>query len=227
MLTAAVKRANDDTRSTRVVPPIFQRCGSTSSVFFVADDTDLAARNRLEVRDPKIMRALAHPARLAIIDHLVTGKSATATELADVCGLSPSATSYHLRELAKHGLISEAPSRGDGRERVWQVPYTGIELDSGPAVWDTYEAEAALLDAVLLREQVRVRSWLERSRSEPKEWYDAAAVTDGTIVVTAAELKEFNDTVAKLISKYRRSTRPQPPEGARRVSVVFQAFPVD
>ncbi len=174
------------------------------------------------------MRALAHPARLAIIDHLVTGKVATATELAEVCGLSPSATSYHLRELAKHGVISEAPSRGDGRERLWQVPYSGIELDSGPqAVWDTYEAEAALMDAVLLREQVRVRNWMERSRSEPQEWYDAASVMDGTIFVTAAELKEFNDAINALIAKYRHSARPNPPEGSRRVSVVLQAFPVD
>jgi DNA-binding transcriptional ArsR family regulator len=194
----------------------------------VADNTDLAAPSRLEVRDPKIMRALAHPARLAIIDHLVTGKTATATELAEVCGLSPSATSYHLRELAKHGLISDAPSRGDGRERVWQVPYSGIELDSGPqAVWETHEAEVALLEAVLLREQVRARNWLKRSRTEPPEWYDASSMMDGTIYVTAAELKEFNDAITALIAKYRHSARPQPPEGSRRVSVVLQAFPVD
>src|SRR5260221_7713240 len=74
----------------------------------------------MTVRDPEVMRALAHPARLAIMEYLGGGNVATATECAQVCGLSPSATSYHLRELAKAGLIEEAPSRGDGRERVWR-----------------------------------------------------------------------------------------------------------
>ncbi|WP_232075867.1 ArsR/SmtB family transcription factor [Phytohabitans suffuscus] len=41
-----------------------------------------------------------------------------------MAGLSPSATSYHLRALARYGLVEQAPSRGDGRERVWRAPCT-------------------------------------------------------------------------------------------------------
>ena len=55
------------------------------------------------------------------MEYLSDGHVATATECAEVCGLSPSATSYHLRALAKAGLVEEAPSRGDGRERVWRA----------------------------------------------------------------------------------------------------------
>src|SRR5689334_494459 len=79
------------------------------------------------------MRVLAHPARIAILDRLMNnGASATATELAEVCGLSPSATSYHLRELAKANLIEAAPSRGDGRERVWRSQVHSVDIETTP-----------------------------------------------------------------------------------------------
>ena len=56
--------------------------------------------SRMRISDPQIMRALAHPARLAVLDQLADGGTATATECARTAGLSPSAMSYHLRALA-------------------------------------------------------------------------------------------------------------------------------
>jgi DNA-binding transcriptional ArsR family regulator len=67
----------------------------------------------MRVTDPQVMRALAHPARIEIVEYLNdTGAAVTATQCAGRVGLSPSATSYHLRELAKYGLVEQAPSRG-------------------------------------------------------------------------------------------------------------------
>src|SRR3982750_5031446 len=85
----------------------------------------------VRIRDPRVMRALAHPARIEIVEYLnSTGAVVTATECAGMVGLSPSATSYHLRELARYGLVEQAPSRGDGRERVWQSPGTGLRIEA-------------------------------------------------------------------------------------------------
>ena len=85
-------------------------------------------RTRTRITDPQVMRALAHPARIEIMEYLAsTGAGVTATECAEIVGLSPSATSYHLRELAKYGLVEQAPSRGDGRERVWRSASAGCE----------------------------------------------------------------------------------------------------
>ncbi|MCW2643224.1 MAG: transcriptional regulator, partial [Dactylosporangium sp.] len=113
------------------------------------------------------MRALAHPARMAIIDALATGQTGTATQFAQVVGLSPSATSYHLRALAKYGLVEEAPSRGDGRERVWQRARSGLQFEAGPnespEVW---EAGQILVDAVLARDEVQVRRWTESAPTD-------------------------------------------------------------
>jgi DNA-binding transcriptional ArsR family regulator len=86
-------------------------------------------QSRATITDPQVMRAMAHPARIEIMEHLAsTGAGVTATEMAALVGLSPSATSYHLRELAKYGLVEQAPSRGDARERVWRGTSSGWNL---------------------------------------------------------------------------------------------------
>ena len=178
-----------------------------------------------------MMRALAHPARLAILEHLnTTGEATTATEFAELVGLSPSATSYHLRELAKAGMIQEAPSRGDGRERVWQSPAGSwgldMEMDADP---ETRAAEEALLTTYLERDQARLRAYLARAREEPAEWNDAAGLTTSTILVTPEELKAFFDAVHTLIEPLKQRNRKDAPpgEGARTVRVHFAAFPDD
>lgn len=107
----------------------------------------LPGRSRVTISDPQVMRALAHPARMAIMEHLGTLEGgATATECAEIAGLSPSATSYHLRELAKFGLVQQAPGRGDARERLWQAVNPSYHVEVGPdADPEARAAEAALV----------------------------------------------------------------------------------
>ena len=62
--------------------------------------------------DPGAVRALAHPGRYAILERLQLQGPATATECAQVAGLTPSACSYHLRLLARHGFVEEADNAG-------------------------------------------------------------------------------------------------------------------
>ena len=81
--------------------------------------------------DAAVMRAMAHPARLALLEHLRNGGPATATECAGVVSLSPSATSYHLRALARAGLVEAAPGRGDGRERLWRIVGRALRAQGG------------------------------------------------------------------------------------------------
>jgi DNA-binding transcriptional ArsR family regulator len=183
---------------------------------------------RLQVSDPQVMRALAHPARLAIMDYFFAGNTGTATDLAEVVRLSPSATSYHLRALARSGLVEEAPGRGDARERVWQTRVRGLMVEAGPdADEDAYEAEREFTDAILVREDAQARRWVQRSADEPAEWYRAARFTESVLLLTADELTGLADAMAELYLRYARRRRPDPPPGARMVSLVVRAFPVD
>ena len=89
--------------------------------------------NPAELTDPKTMRALAHPARIAIWAHLGLHGPATATECAEIAGLSPSACSYHLRTLARYGFVEEDPdSAADGRERPWRARMLAFSIDDVP-----------------------------------------------------------------------------------------------
>jgi DNA-binding transcriptional ArsR family regulator len=189
-----------------------------------AEETD---QPRL-IKDAVLMRALAHPARISIVEHLGQVESATATECAEVVGLSPSATSYHLRALAKVGLVEDAPGRGDGRERAWRTALHGYtvrtDADTDP---ETKQAERALIETFLTWEETRVRQALARIDQEPREWSEAGFFSEASLVMTADELKRFGDDLQKMVKPYRRRTRTDPPEGARAVTVQLRGFPTD
>jgi DNA-binding transcriptional ArsR family regulator len=190
----------------------------------VAED----APKRTRISDPVVMRALAHPARLTILEELALGRAGTATEFATVCGLTPSATSYHLRALAKAGLVQEAPGRGDGRERVWQlVSAGGIEVGSGPdGDADAMRAEQELVSVWLARSEARIRSWVARWQDESQEWYDATAMSEIIISATAGELAELNKKIYALIQPYTRSSRPEPPPETRTLAITYRTVPL-
>lgn len=189
----------------------------------------VSIEDRARITDPAVMRALAHPARLTIMEYLGSiSAEATATECAEVVGLSPSATSYHLRALAKAGLIEDAPSRGDARERVWRSRARHYSMESPPdADQQTRAAEDALLDAFLTREHERLRAWSARSRQEPHEWYRATLISETIIAATAEELEQLNAELLRLIRSYHRAERPEVPPGARTISVQLRTFPID
>ena len=94
------------------------------------------ARRVLELTDPRAIGAWAHPARQLILQELYEGKrTLTATECADLVGLTPSAVSYHLRALEKWGLAQRADASPDGRERPWRATADQIDINppAGPA----------------------------------------------------------------------------------------------
>ncbi len=181
----------------------------------------------MTISDPAIMRALAHPARMGIMQYLAsTGSAVTATGCADVVGLSPSATSYHLRELARYGLVEEAPSRGDARERLWRSTVESLSFDPGQdAGPEARAAERAIVEIFVANELELVRDWLRRAHDEPTEWYDAAWQSRSSLLLTAPELAELNQAVMKLFEPYVRRTRTDPPAGARPVSAYFTTLP--
>ena len=179
-------------------------------------------------RDVVIMRALAHPVRLSLLEHIADSGPVTATECAAVVGLSPSAVSYHLRTLAKAGLILDAPGRGDGRERLWRRAgdRLQVDLEASPDLDpEVREARQEMMESLLNRDEARARQYLSRIDDEPEEWQNGALFVTTSIVVTAAELKDLGPAIQELLSPYRRGGRSEAPPGARQVSAVVRALP--
>jgi DNA-binding transcriptional ArsR family regulator len=189
----------------------------------------VTTEERPRISDPVVMRALAHPARVAIMEHLGGVRAgATATECAQVVGLSPSATSYHLRALDRAGFVEEAPGRGDGRERLWRARLRSYSIDAGDSQDpETLAAEEAVIGVLLTREHKRALHWLRTQHSEPALWRRAALMADIMLLVTPQELQEVTEKMMALLEPYQRANREQdPPPGARRVSMQVRAVPV-
>jgi DNA-binding transcriptional ArsR family regulator len=55
----------------------------------------------------EMLRGIAHPLRVRLLDLLREDGPSTATRLAERTGQSSGATSYHLRQLAAYGFVVE------------------------------------------------------------------------------------------------------------------------
>lgn len=74
----------------------------------------------MEVSDPAALRAIAHPLRQKLLMQLAVMEHARAADLARAVGEPANSVSFHLRVLAKAGMITEAPEHArDKRDRVW------------------------------------------------------------------------------------------------------------
>ena len=174
---------------------------------------------------PAALRALGHPARLHILAHLQLHGDATATECAAEAGESPSACSYHLRTLARHGFVQEAPSP-DGRERRWRAAVAGLDFDAGAEAGEEFQAASALARAALLElSDSSVREYLAHERSFSPAWREAASFIHSTVVATPAELEEIVGRIQQVLEPFMRSAREHTPRGARTVELSIRAVP--
>jgi DNA-binding transcriptional ArsR family regulator len=173
---------------------------------------------RIVIRDPRAIRALAHPARLAIIEALGSGEELTSTECAALTGLSPSATNYHLKALEKWGFVEPGQPRADGRDRPWKAMGRGVQWDSpGPG---SAPAEVAVLGAFLDRNRAIVSEFLEHAADESPEWTDRIEFSNGDYWLTADELRQVSAAMREVLRPYQDRRRESRPEGSRQVRVV-------
>ena len=161
---------------------------------------------KVEITDPKAIRALAHAARLEVISELYsTQVSRTATELAAQTGLTPSAMSYHLRALQKWGIVVPAATAGDARERRWKAAGTDFTINSGGGV---ASPEFAVLDLELDAYRRRVNAYAktrdeQRRRGEPTDGPSSVVLASNLLYLTP-EQRALMDT----------QCRPLPPLAA-------------
>ena len=176
--------------------------------------------------DPRSIRALAHPARLAIIDALATGDELTATQCAELTGLSPSATAYHLKLLERYGLAETAPPRPDRRERPWRATGRRIQADLDISTPAGASAAAAVVTAHMDMTRAMAVEFTEAGHAEPAEWREAAVLNNTDLWLTAEESQRVGEELGAVLEPYRRRSRPGGrPAGSRRVRVMNAVVP--
>jgi len=179
----------------------------------------------LHLQDPRDIRALAHPARMAIIDALASGDELTATECAALTGLSPSATAYHLKFLERYGFAEPAPARSDGRERPWREATRRKRVDLDASTPAGAAATAAVGLAYFDRSRAMAEAFLATAHEEPQEWHEVASLTSADIWLTVEETQKVTAKLAAVLEPYRGRTLADRPGGSRRVRVTNTVFP--
>jgi hypothetical protein len=190
-------------------------------------------RGRLNLTDPKAIRALAHPVRWALLEALSQAGTLTATQASEMLGESPANCAFHLRTLAKYGFVEEAGG-GRGRERPWRQSYDGMSWRTRT---DDPQASAAAeaLDQVWLdRSLTRARQGLTSMAKWPKGLEDSLGATTTRLYVTAAEADQLYTEVSEVFERlvgmhHRYADRRDPklrPAGAVPVEFVLMAYPI-
>lgn len=172
---------------------------------------------------PEGLKALSHPGRLRMLGLLRTEGPATATQLALRLGLNSGATSYHLRQLEKHGFVVEDQERGNARDRWWRAAHqttrTGSTSATSPEEHDTYDAYLQSV-AIVYAEQVQ-RS-LEERRLLPLEWEQAGDLSDWNKQMTPARAAALVQALHELVESWDDDAEGTP--DAETFTVNLNAF---
>jgi predicted transcriptional regulator len=176
---------------------------------------------------PRALRGYAHPTRLTLIALLRLDGPQTATQAARATGESVASCSFHLRQMAKYGLVEQAGG-GRGREKPWRATamVTGWDPVS-PQDPATAAAAQALQLALAERYFELTARWVRAQPEEAAEWRQAAQFGDSLLYLTAAELSELGGQIQDLLLPYagRLEDPARRPASSRPVTVLHLAFP--
>ena len=177
------------------------------------------------IRDAPTLRALANPIRYALYELLATSGPMTATDASAIVGQSPTTCSFHLRQLARYGLVEDVDC-DHGRSRPWRVRHVGLRVLPGDH--DAGLAATALAGVMRQRVLERLVEWDEAKSAWPEAWRQSADETDYLLYVTIDELAELKGRLHDLLAPYleRLADPARRPPGASAVEAVTILHPV-
>ncbi|MEV0784012.1 helix-turn-helix domain-containing protein [Streptomyces sp. NPDC050423] len=182
----------------------------------------------IEITDPQAMRALAHPVRLAILDHLHRHGPATATELAPDVGATPSVTSWHLRHLAGFGLVRDSEPGPDRRRRRWEAVARGFRFEAprDPADEEGRAAARVLSQQMFLRYADVPARWAAEVEPElDQAWRGQAGLANTRVVVSAEELAAIEEGIERVLAPYVTRDAAERPADGRGVRLMRYVLP--
>jgi predicted transcriptional regulator len=190
-------------------------------------------RGRLNLTDPKAIRALAHPLRWALLEALGQAGTLTATQASEMLGESPTNCAFHLRTLAKYGFVEEAGG-GRGRERPWRQLYDSMSWRTRMDDPQASQAAEALDQVWLDRSLTRARRNLMSMGRWPKAFDDALGTSSSRLYVTPeeadelyTELRQAFERLAGMHNRFAERKDPKVrPADAVPVEFVLLGYPV-
>lgn len=177
--------------------------------------------------DPTVLRAIAHPTRNRILGELSAAGPLRAADIARELGIPANRASFHLRQLAKYGLIEEdAAAARDKRDRVWRLSAEAdLDVNLG-AIEATPGGKTA---AGVFRRSAQ--SWGHHivdtalSGDRPPDTY--RFTSEHSVKLTKAEAKELGEALHAVVEEWTERTRAEaaPDRRTYLLYTVLQPYP--
>ncbi|MGW7531804.1 helix-turn-helix domain-containing protein [Amycolatopsis sp. NPDC054798] len=177
--------------------------------------------------DAKAMRALAHPLRLELLEHLALAGTLTAAQASELVGETPANCSFHLRTLAKYGFVQQAEG-GRGRERPWRLIPGGIGTTEVRDDTETSANAQTLTDVIVNRHLETIRTYRASVQpSLPPEWQQLSGHISMITHLTVDEMRQLRTDILALLTQFAdRGVRPsRRPPGSRPVQLFAFTMP--
>ncbi|MFH9978150.1 ArsR/SmtB family transcription factor [Streptomyces sp. NPDC017179] len=189
---------------------------------------DSQVHQQIHPLDARSLRGLAHPLRMRLLTTLRRGGPATASQLAAKLGESSGATSYHLRQLAAHGFVEDAPEHGKGRERWWRAAHGGVSFDE--SLLKDADPEVRGAADLFLHELANTRTrdlstWLGSRHDWSEAWRRSSDMSDWTLRLTPALALDLIDKMHELVDSYRALAPEDGTPDTEMVRVHTHVFP--
>lgn len=175
-----------------------------------------------KISDPRVLRAIAHPTRERVLAELYAVGPLRAADIAEAVGIPANQASFHLRQLAKYGLVAEAPELArDGRDRVWRlINEHGIALD----IEDLEEVPGGRAAVRVWRRQATAATHdlVETAYAARKEKGRHVMISANALSLTAKEAKQFGAELAALVDTWSTRTTKADTKAERITYHLFQ-----
>ncbi|MCX4744328.1 helix-turn-helix domain-containing protein [Kitasatospora sp. NBC_01287] len=186
------------------------------------EPTEQLAQVSLDARN---LRGIAHPLRVRILGILRTDGPATASMLARRLDVNTGATSYHLRQLAEHGFITEVPARGARRERWWQAAHANTVVPDNELLTDRQGLGPVFLESLARVWADSMLRAVEATPTLPPAWRDAQDFGDYMFNLTPDEAKHLMAELHEVLKRHHRTDAGAADADSARVTFQFQLFP--
>lgn len=193
-----------------------------------SDDTDDDPRRSGRILDAAALKALAHPLRFQLLELLIEEGPATASGLGRRVGESSGSTSYHLRRLAREGLIEEVSELGTARDRWWRAVKGGWTLDGFEFLErpGTRDDASMLLDELVQARVDRLRRWHRDGPRWGPEWVTAALENTGRLRLTRDQFDALTRELTEVTQRFREQQAAPDDPDAVTVGIQLDAFPI-
>lgn len=186
----------------------------------MSDEQSTPRPDDARVHDPRVLRGLAHPVRSRIVAEMDATGPVRAADIARDLGIPANQASFHLRQLAKYGLVEEAPGEArDRRDRVWKlVVEGGLRID----LQDVENVPGGPVAVGMWRRQAT--SWahtvVDAAYTHQQDDETVVSITEQTLRLTKVEAEQVRDELGEVLGRWVERTRGR--DDARRTYLALQ-----